>query len=401
MRPSLNSEIISTVTQNAIPPKAEGSPVLAAILERRAPPRFAYAPNYWQWFAHARDHGALPPAIAHCRSQLEMIQALGLDVFSRNVYSDERDYWFGGLCDVVWDGVEFEETVHEEGRDRVSERVCHTRRGTLRERLRFIHGDTTLVQEKFLVDDYATQLDALEALLRGRSWRFIPERWRRAQAAAGERGLVIAGELYSPLKMLHLTLGAPQTTFLLAFQPERAAGLLALHEAAHLDLVRQMARAGVRVMMAMDNLDSAFHPPQYVEQYSASFYEKASRICHEFGSLFFIHACGRQRANLKLIAGLGVDGLEGVAFPPLGDVELDEALKLAGERMIVTGGIGAHEFERLRTRQEVYAYVQDLFARLSPHAHRFVLAASCMTPYNAPWETIEYFRDAWLEYGEL
>ena len=126
-----------------------------------------------------------------------------------------------------------------------------------------------------------------------------------------------------------------------------------------------------------------------MEQYSASFYEKASRICHEFGSLFFIHACGRQRANLKLIAGLGVDGLEGVAFPPLGDVELDEALKLAGERMIVTGGIGAHEFERLRTRQEVYAYVQDLFARLSPHAHRFVLAASCMTPYNAPWETIE------------
>ena len=78
-------------------------------------------------------------------------------------------------------------------------------------------------------------------------------------------------------------------------------------------------------MMAMDNLDSVFHPPPYVEQYAASFYEQASQICHEHGSTFFIHACGQQRANLRLISSLGVDGLEGVASPPLGDGELDEA----------------------------------------------------------------------------
>ena len=132
-----------------------------------------------------------------------------------------------------------------------------------------------------------------------------------------------------------------------------------------------------------------------------SFYEKASRICHEHGSLFFIHACGRQRANLELMVSLGVDGLEGVAFPPLGDVELDEAMRLTGDRFIITGGISAQEFERLKTREEVFRYVRQLFERMRPYAHRFVLSASCNTPYSAPWETIRHLRDAWLEYGGL
>jgi uroporphyrinogen decarboxylase len=200
--------------------------------------------------------------------------------------------------------------------------------------------------------------------------------------------------------MLHLLLGPQDTTYCLMDYPERTAELLALHEAAQLDLVRQMAKAGVRVMMSMDNLDTAFHPPHYVEQYSASFYEKASRICHEHGSLFFIHACGRQRDNLRLIASLGVDGLEGVAFPTLGDVELDEAMRLSGDRLIITGGISAQEFERLHTREAVFAYVRELFERMRPYAHRFMFSASCNTPYTAPWQTLVWFRDAWREYAE-
>ena len=35
------------------------------VLQRKAPDRIVYAPNYWQWFAHQRNHGLLPPEIAH------------------------------------------------------------------------------------------------------------------------------------------------------------------------------------------------------------------------------------------------------------------------------------------------------------------------------------------------
>jgi uroporphyrinogen-III decarboxylase len=377
------------------------SSVLDTILSRRTPARIAYAPNYWQWFAHHRNHGTLPTEIAHCRTQLDLIRHLGLDIFSRNIYCDEQRGWWGGLAEPIFQGLEHATREGHDGRDLVIEHTYSTPTGTLTERLRYVRAESTLVQEKFLVDDYESQLDAFAAFIQARRWRFLLERWAEWKIKAGTEGVVVAGEVCSPLKMLHILLGTQNATFFLMDQPERATELLKLHEAAMLDLVAQLVTGGVRVVMCMDNLDAAFHPPHYIEQYSASFYERAAQLCHRHGALLMIHACGRQRDNLKLIAGLGVDGLEGVAFPPLGDVELDEALRLAGDRFIATGGISAKEFERLQTRAEIFAYVHDLFARLRPYANRFILSASCNTPYNAPWEKIIAFRDAWREFGSI
>jgi hypothetical protein len=370
-----------------------------SVLQRQTPARIVYAPNYWQWFAHHQNHGLLPPELADCHTQLDLIRHLGLDVFSRNIYADQRHCWFGGLTEEVWDGVDAREDVRIEGKDRVITRTWHTRRGTLTERQRYIFADSTLVQEVFALDGAADPLDALEDLLRARRWRFLPQRYAREQALVGADGFVVAGELYSPLKALHLLAGAVNTTYLIADDEDRVRELLVLHEEAQLDLVRQMAAAGVPAMMAMDNLDAAFHTPAYLEKFSASFYEQASRIAHQHDSTFFIHACGRQRVNLKLIDSLGVDGLEGVAFPPLGDVQLDEAMRLTSDRFLLTGGISAMETEKFRSLDEVRRYVEDLFERLRPYPHRFMLAASCNTSIRTPWPVIQWLRDAWREFG--
>lgn len=372
---------------------------VTTVLHRQPPARVVYAPNYWQWFAHHRNHGLLPPEIAHCRTQLDLIRHLGLDVFSRNLYSDQQRCWFGGLTEELWDGVEMIEETRNEGRDLIIDRTYLTRRGTLTERQRHVFADSTLVQEKFALDDVADPLGALEELLRARRWRFLADRHAREQSLAGNDGLVVAGELFSPLKALHLLAGAVNTTYLIDDDEARVRELLALHEEAQLDLVRQIGAAGVPAMMAMDNLDTAFHTPTYIDKFSASFYERASRIAHEHDSTFWIHACGRQRANLSMIDSLGVDGLEGVAYPPLGDVELDEVMRLTSDRFLITGGISAVETEKFQTADEVRRYVEDLFSRLRPHMHRFMLAASCNTSIRTPWQAIRWFRDAWREFG--
>ena len=93
-----------------------------------------------------------------------------------------------------------------------------------------------------------------------------------------------------------------------------------------------------------------------------------------------------------------MDGLEGVAYPPLGDVQLDEAMALAGGRFLITGGISAMETEKFQSADEVRRYVEDLLRRMRPYAHRFVLAASCNTSIRTPWRVIQWFRDAWKEF---
>ena len=372
--------------------------LVSRVLRRDRPDRFVYAPNYWQWFTHHRNHGLLPPELRECGSQLDLIRHLGLDVFSRNLYCDPTQCWFGGLAEEVFSGVELAVVRHTEGRDIITERTYRTRAGTLTERLRFIFAGSTLVQEKFLLEDFDREADAFEALVAGRRWRFHRELFERRQREVGEDGLVNAGELFSPLKLLHLAAGADNAVFLLEDHPDRCAAWMRLHEEAQLDLVRQMLAGGVSAMIAMDNLDSAFHTPRYVESCSASFYERAAALCRAAGAVFFIHACGRQRAVLPLIAALGVDGLEGVAYPPLGDVQLDEAMRLSGERLIITGGISAVETEKFQTRDQVLRYVEELFGRLEPYRRRFMLSASCNTSTRTPWPVIVWFRDAWLEF---
>ncbi len=116
------------------------------------------------------------------------------------------------------------------------------------------------------------------------------------------------------------------------------------------------------------------------------------------GSLFM--PAETRKDNLKLIDSLNVDGLEGVAFPPLGDVELHEALQMTSDKFIITGGISAIETRDLKTRQEIFHYVEDLFSRMRPYKNRFIFSASCNTAIDAGWETIKNFRDAWLEYRD-
>jgi hypothetical protein len=371
-----------------------------SILRREDPGRVVYAPNYWQWFSHQKRHGLLPEPLAGCNDQLDMLNELGVQVFSRNIYCDQRRCWFGGLSSEDASALKCETQESEQTNgDLHIERTYHLPSGSLTERQRYVSRDSTLVQEKFLIDDYDEQVTLLEELVERRRWTFNPERWRQWTARTGDRGIICAGELFSPLKLLHLVMGPENTTYFLVDEPDRAKAILKAHEDAQLDLVRQMAAAGVPSMMAMDNLDSVFHTPQYIEQYSASFYQNASSICHEHGSTFFIHACGSQKENLGRISSYGVDGLEGVAYPPLGNIELDQAFEATGDRFIITGGISAMETRNLKSRQAVFDYVGDLFDRLRPYRHRFILAASCNTAINAPWETLLHFRDAWQELG--
>ena len=372
---------------------------IRAILRGEDPGEFVFAPNLWQWFYHHKHHNSLPEEIAHCESQLDLIRYLDLAVFSRNIYSDQKAYWFGGLADCSYGDLDVQIKKESVDSDIQTKIVVKTAAGVvLEETFRYIFSESTVVQDSFLVSDYANQLDAVEEYIQKRRWVFNEKVYERAVADIGEDGCLIAGEFFSPLKMLHLILGPVNTTYMIMDYPEVVVRICEMHEKAQLDLVEQMAKAGVPAMMAMDNLDSAFHSPNYVEKYCATYYKKAARICAEYDSRFLIHACGRQKENLEYISNLGIDGLEGVAYPPMGNVSLLESLERTHDRFIVTGGISATEIESLKTKKAVFEYIENLLTELRAYRHRFILAPSCNTPINATFEQILWFKQAWMEF---
>lgn len=367
---------------------------LSAVLEGRVPDRVPFAPNIWQWFEYHKLHGSLPKELQECESHLEATRVLGVDIFSRNLATDIRMRWFGSHALPTYSQTEVVETIEADRRHL----IYRTPEGPLNEVLEFQREGCTLVQLEYLFKDFDKEKAAWLALYEDLQLSFDWESFNRLSRAVGDEGIVITGEITSPLKQLHICARADQTTFLLVDHEVEMLELMAVYAEKALVLIEEMARGGVRVIMSMDNLDSTFYPPPYFERYCYEFYSKAAEICHRHGSYLFSHACGSQRSILPQVVQCGIDGLEGIAFPPLGDIDLWEA-KEAGESFIVVGGLSAVQLEGPVTREAAENYVERLFHRMDP-LERFVFSMSCNTSIHTRWDTLRYYRDAWLKYGD-
>ncbi len=363
-----------------------------AVLERRTPERAVFAPNIWQWFEYNKLHGKLHPEIADCTTQLQVLRKLGADVFSRNLLTDGRTQWIGGHSSVRRSKVQVEEK-HENNMWTITYK---TPKGDISEVFRFEHEGCTLVQEKFLFKDFDSEYPALKALIEDMELEFDEPSFRKLEREVGDLGVVMVGETSCPLKQLHFAARADNTIYLLYDHEAEMMELMEIHAAKALKLIQQAVAAGAAAVCSMDNLDSLFYSPDIFDRYCADFYRKAADICHQGGAAFFIHACGRQRDILGRVIECGVDGLEGIAFPPLGDIQMHEA-RAAGERFIAEGGLSAAQLEGEVTQADADKYVKTLFAKLRPF-ERFVFSMSCNTSILTSWDTLRRYRDAWIKY---
>jgi len=113
-----------------------------------------------------------------------------------------------------------------------------------------------------------------------------------------------------------------------------------------------------------------------------------------------VHACGHNRALMPLVGRSGVDCLEGLTPPPMGDVPLHEARKLAErESFVVNGGMDSKHLEQpLDARALIRNYTRGLFESMGDK-RGFLFASSCTTPTPTLWSNLKHFRDAAREYG--
>jgi hypothetical protein len=368
---------------------------ILSVLRGEVPDRVPFSPNIWQWYEYQKLHDLLPEELASCSSQLEVQQFLGVDIFSRNLLTDIRRDWFGGHAHNTYRNVE----VAEQEVGAIREVTYHTPAGLLTESFEFQTGGCTMVQRDYLFKDFNSEYPAWKALFLDRDFVFDRPSFDDLTARVGEDGLVIAGEITCPLKQLHILARSDTAAFLLYDHEPEMMELMDIYAEKALRLVEEMVTSGVKVVMTMDNLDSTFYPPPHFERYCTGFFSRATEICHKRGAFFFSHACGQQKSILPLVTECGIDGLEGIAFPPLGDVELWEA-KQAGDRFIVEGGLSATQLEGEVSTEVAEKYIANLFRRMSPK-DRFILSMSCNTSIRTSWDTLRRYRDAWLKYAAL
>lgn len=151
----------------------------------------------------------------------------------------------------------------------------------------------------------------------------------------GNDGIVVASLLYSPFQRLLIQWVGPRLYIHLTKQEEMIDEICGmLGKRYETELFPIAADSPSEVVLYGDNIDSILISPSVFERYHLPSYAKCARILHSRGKLLDVHMDGRLKDIAGLIKRSEVDIVEAFTLPPMGDLPINEALSMWGDKII-------------------------------------------------------------------
>jgi len=118
-------------------------------------------------------------------------------------------------------------------------------------------------------------------------------------------------------------------------------------------------------------------------------------LIHDAGGRVWMHCHGRMRRVIVRFADMGIDVLNPIEPPPMGDVTMAEAFELIGDRMGLEGNIETHDI-MTATKEQLRAKIHDSLS--AGKGRRMILCPS--SGYNENPEPTAREIENWLFYIE-
>ncbi len=147
-------------------------------------------------------------------------------------------------------------------------------------------------------------------------------------------------------------------------------------------LVEQVAQLPGDLVLSPDNLDGQFISPRLFKKNLADSYRRTAEALHQQHKRLVVHVGGPVRHILAALAEAGVDGVEGIAGPPQGDVSLAQAREIAGPDLTLWGGIPQDYLPDTRDFEELEAAVRQATQESRGDA-RMILGVADRVPAQA------------------
>ncbi len=377
--------------------------------------RVPWTPMVYQWFWVNKYNGTLPPEIAACETAMDALREMKADVFAKHeafcVYAGYsqcslRSEYSGAklrqpvVKSCMMDVFGPNGNIDFKGLSNRTD-VISTPKGELTAEWVYDELAGAPFEGKHYLADFNRDFERVRALLSDIEFHINVDRWVKLQAELADDGVAHFRIPPTPLKILHWLAGPEQAIYFICDYPDKVMELVRLYEAKRLELVRKAADIpGTLVFTSGDNMDSMMYGPPFFDDFCGHSFRQISEVIHERGKLLFTHACGQLAGVIKLCADSGVDGMEGMAPPPLGDLGFGDARKLLGPKFVLQGGMTYTEEEMKGSdaRGRIFASVRDLFETL-PDKRRFVFSSGCCLSPRSSYENILALRDACWEYG--
>jgi uroporphyrinogen decarboxylase len=221
-----------------------------------------------------------------------------------------------------------------------------------------------------------------------------------AREELGER-LHLSGWLLDSFTQACVWCGSVQQGLLAMMDhPERFQRLVTYIDQLNIATARGLARrAGMEsVCISSPFAGSTFISREQYVLYAAPSISRIASALRENGAFSYIHNCGFTSDRLELEADTGVDGIECMDPPPLGNVELSEAKRRVGHRIFLKGNLDSVNVLLRGTDREVR---QEIVRQLEVGkvGGRYMLSSACsVAPEVAP-ERVKLMVELAERYG--
>ena len=219
------------------------------------------------------------------------------------------------------------------------------------------------------------------------------EGFRQKTYEIGNNGLVVSELPMQPYSfLLHHFLGWTEGLMLAMMNGDIIANLRSTLEDKFNALVSQMVGLDAEVFLYPDNLDAQFVPPSTFEEHLLKSYALCNEILHGASKRTVVHVGGMIRPILKQLASTSVDVIEGVCGPPQSDADLKDAREIAGDTVILWGGI-AQDFVLETYSQEAFANEVGRVLRDAESLEGVIIGIADKVPVGVLEDRLTYIGD--------
>jgi hypothetical protein len=152
--------------------------------------------------------------------------------------------------------------------------------------------------------------------------------------------------------------------------------------------VAQVRRGCDAIKLSSPWAGSAFISRRHYQEFVLPYEMRIVRAVKGEGGVIYTHTCGAIGDRLDLIVESGVNGIECLDPPPLGDVELEQAVADWGERIFIKGNVDSVNMLLTETPEKVFI---DATRRveIGARGRGFILSSACSIAPRVPAKNVQ------------
>ena len=271
-------------------------------------------------------------------------------------------------------------------------REIHTPDGTLREVTQDLPGTHSTAYVEHAVKT-ADDLPAVVSLYERRSYEADYDAYAATDRLWGDGALPVPLTPFSPLQHLVTRLaGVANLVYMFADAPKQLDWAVAAMQRALDPAFDIMADMPCRVVEMPENLSSEVTGRRLFERYCLDYYRRRNAQLHAGGKWVGAHIDGTLRGLLEMYTPAGFDFAESVTPAPVGDVAVEAIRGLAGDDLILIGGVPGAIFSPLFGEAQFEQHILRTL-RAYPPGSKFILAAADQVPPDASLARVRRVRE--------